>query len=346
MSTHQADAPAHEAAEPPVPTTEDRDRRRKLIALILIGALLLIVALGLVWYLITKRTITDIPGLNSEAMPRYNYSIYGVEQPMGVAVSPDGERIYVTQSGGTRTTVAFDHEGHQLAVLAPPRETGADHIPVYIAINPVNNDVYVSDRMAGAVYEYTESGTYRRTFKPTGLTGTWAPLGLAFAEDGTLYVTEVGGKHHRVLVIDPSGKVTAEFKATDLEMVFPNGAAAGADGVLAVADGNNGRLLFFDATGRLVGSVNRGIGKGDLGLPRGVATDSSGRYYAVDTTNHTVHIYRLADPSSHKVEFVGAFGDEGIQDGAFEYPNGIATDTRSNVYVTDRENNRVQVWTY
>jgi DNA-binding beta-propeller fold protein YncE len=346
MSTHQADpvttGPAHAA----VATEDEQARKRKLIILAIIGGLLLLVAALFAWYLITKRSITDIPGLSNEAMPRYSYSIYGVSKPIGVAVSPDGEHVYVTQTGGSRTTILFDHQGHQLAVLAPPPETGKDHIPVYVAINPVNQDVYVSDRVAGAVYVYTANGTYRKTLKPEGLKGTWAPLGLGFAEDGTLYVTEVGSEHHRVVVIDPSGKVTNEFKPADLPMQFPNGVAGGPDGITAVADGNNGRLLFFDPTGRLVGEVNRGIGKGDLGLPRGVAVDGSGRWFVVDTTNHTVHVYRLADPSTHKVDFVGSFGEEGIVDGAFEYPNGVATDTRSNVYVTDRENDRVQVWSF
>ena len=48
-----------------------------------------------------------------------------------------------------------------------------------------------------------QNGTYQRTFKPVGLTGSWAPLGLAFDSIGNLYVTEVGGKQHRILVLDP-----------------------------------------------------------------------------------------------------------------------------------------------
>jgi hypothetical protein len=33
-------------------------------------------------------------------------------------------------------------------------------------------------------------------------------------------------------------------------------------------------------------------------------------------------------------------------DRTFEYPNGVATDKRAHVYITDREDNRVQVWGY
>lgn len=349
MSTHSVDQPVEDAAVPSHAASDDGARKKKLIALAILGVLLLLVAIAFAWYLITRKPITAIPGLSNEAMPRYNYSIYGVSQPLGVAVSPDGDRIYVTQSGGDRTTLMFDHAGHLQATLKPPTVKGAMHIPVYVAINPTNNDVYVTDRASGAVYVYTQDGTYRREIKPGALKGTWQPLGLSFAADGTLYVTEVGGKTHRVLALDSSDKITAELTPADLPMLFPNGTAVDGDGRILVADSNNGRLVVMDPGGRIVGQVRRGSGEGDLGLPRGVATGDGGRIFVVDTTNQGVHVYRLgdkADDGTYHMTFVGAFGDEGIADGLFEYPNGIATDSRSDVYVTDRENGRVQVWSF
>jgi DNA-binding beta-propeller fold protein YncE len=44
--------------------------------------------------------------------------------------------------------------------------------------------------------------------------------------------------------------------------------------------------------------------------------------------------------------FIASFGTEGQVDATFEYPNGVATDNRAHVYVTDQGNNRVQVWGY
>ena len=37
---------------------------------------------------------------------------------------------------------------------------------------------------------------------------------------------------------------------------------------------------------------------------------------------------------------------EGVSNGTFQYPNGIAVDGRGRVYVTDGGNDRVQVWSY
>jgi sugar lactone lactonase YvrE len=87
------------------------------------------------------------------------------------------------------------------------------------------------------------------------------------------------------------------------------------------------------------------VAEGDIGMPRGVAFDDSGKLLVVDTVNHVVNMYRPADEPG-KATFVGSFGTEGIGDGQFEYPNGVTTDTRAKVYIADRVNNRVQVWSY
>jgi len=33
-------------------------------------------------------------------------------------------------------------------------------------------------------------------------------------------------------------------------------------------------------------------------------------------------------------------------DGMFNYPNDITTDNQGRVYIVDRENNRIQVWSF
>jgi tripartite motif-containing protein 71 len=332
--------------EPAPEAAPDRKRKRRLIILAIIVALVVIVGSLFAWYLITRKPISSLPILSREGMPQYSYSIYGVSKPLGVAVSPDGQRIYVTQSDGKRTTLLYDHDGKLVATLAPPTSTGAAHVPVYVAINPTNNDVYVTDRLTAAMYVYNAAGVYQRTFTPPKSIGTWAPLGVAFDAAGNLYVTEVGGKVHRVLVFDGSGAVVRTLTPTDTGMVFPNGLAVDGAGDVVVTDSNNGRALAFSPTGAVIASVNRGIADGDLGMPRGIAADDSGRLFVVDTTNQAVHVYRLGEVGSNKVVFVGSFGTEGVKDGEFEYPNGIATDSRSHIYITDRENGRVQVWSY
>ncbi len=51
-------------------------------------------------------------------------SIYGIDAPMGVAVSPSGDRIYVTESEGRRLVRVFDSSGDQVDTLKPPGQRG------------------------------------------------------------------------------------------------------------------------------------------------------------------------------------------------------------------------------
>jgi tripartite motif-containing protein 71 len=323
----------------------EKSKRWKIVLLII---LLLLFALLLGWYLFNRKPLSELPGLSVAKVPHYEFSIYGTAQPLGVAASPSGDRIYVTESGGQTRVRVFDRTGKPAGTLTPPASTGASHIPVYVAIDPTTQNVYVSDRSTASIYVYDAKGKYLRTFAPKGdLGGKWNPLGLAFAPDGTLYATDVRpvpAKSHRVLAFAPDGRLLRSLGTPGL-LLFPNGIVVDAQGNIEVSDSNNGRLLVFDPAGKLLATVGSGIGEGDLGLPRGAAVDDAGRLFVADTSDHQVRVYTI-DKSKAVPAYVGSFGTEGSTDGAFEYPNGVATDTRAHVYVTDRENNRVQVWGY
>ncbi len=107
--------------------------------------------------------IPTIPG--ETIMPGYVTSIYGADRPMGVAVSPSGDRIYVGVTAGDRIARVFDAGGTQVGEMQPPVSTGAEHTPVYLAVDPVTTEVYVSDRATGAIYVYDANGTYQRELR-------------------------------------------------------------------------------------------------------------------------------------------------------------------------------------
>ncbi|MEP7193040.1 MAG: hypothetical protein ABI903_09265 [Actinomycetota bacterium] len=326
--------------------TTMKNKKKKIAALV---GLLVILALLFVWYLMNRKPLTELPGLGGSALPHYERSLYGVNKPLGVAVTASGDRVYVTESGGTRVVKAYDRAGKAVGTLKPPVSTGGPtaHLPMYVAIDPTSQDVYVSDRMTASIYIYDAKGKYLRTFAPKGsLDGKFAPLALTFAPDGTMYVTDIRGadpKTHRVVVFGADGKVLRTLGAGQLN--FPNGIALDASGNVDVADSNNGRLVVFNPAGKMIATISPGVGEGDLGMPRGVAVDDSGKLLVVDTADHAVRTYSL-DKSKPTPTYLGSFGTEGQLDGTFEYPNGVATDKRAHVYVTDRENNRVQVWGY
>jgi DNA-binding beta-propeller fold protein YncE len=332
-------------ADAALPTKMSNKRKRRLAALLIV---LVILGLLFAWYLLNRKPLSELPGLSDTKLPHYEMSYYGATHPLGVAATVSGDRVYVTESDGTRVVKVYDHAGKQIGTLKPTASASISHLPMYVAINPKTQDVYVSDRLTSSIYVYNANGKFLRTFAPKGdLGGKWNPLGLAFAPDGTLYVTDVRGqdsKNHRIVVFGPDGTLVRSMGAPG-QLSFPNGIVVDSHGNIEVSDSNNGRLVVFNVAGKMLATITQGVGEGDLGLPRGAAVDDAGRLFVADTSDHQVRVYMIGT-SNATPTYIGSFGNEGQQDGLFEYPNGVATDNRAHIYITDRENNRVQVWGY
>lgn len=350
-AVEDAPDPSSAGANPPDGSVAPEDnppagsRRRRLILLFLLIATLLLV-LFTIWYLITRKPITElpIPVVPAVDVPAYSHSIYDVVAPTGVAVSADGSRIYATQTEAERQVIAFDASGNQVASLKPP-DAGGDHVPVYVALDPLTGEIYVSDRPAASIYVFSADGTYLRDFEPgPGLAG-WAPLGVAFAADGDLFVTNVGAPYESVLQFGRDGSLVRTY-GSEGELNFPNGVSVDANGAVYVSDSNNGRLVIFDQDGNKLGVVRRGVSIGDLGLPRGSAIDDAGRVFVADISQQGIQAYKVLATGEQQPKFIGGFGEAGTADGSFQRPNAVAVDDRGRVYIADWRNNRIQVWSY
>ncbi len=332
-------APANEELQP-----GDRGRRRR-IALLLILSLL---AIGLLsfsgWYLLFRKPISQLPlpGINITPMPNYSASFYGPRRPTGIAVNPDGSRIYVTQTSGDAAVFILDSQGQLLNTISAP-DTASDHVFVFVAINPLSGELYVSDRPAARIHVYDADGNLLRDFEPPASLAGWQPLGVNFSADGHLLVTDAAD--NSVHDFDANGQLVRTV-GTDGQFSFPNNATLDAAGRLYVADSNNGRLVVFGRDGSPLGVIRRGPSAGDLGMPRGMAMDDQGRLYVVDTSDQTIKVYQTSSDPAGLPEFLGDFGTQGIGDGMFRFPNAVATDARGRVYVADWDNNRIQVWSY
>jgi DNA-binding beta-propeller fold protein YncE len=318
---------------------------------------------------------------------------------MGVAVSPDGERIYVTEMGGQREAKIFDRDGDLLSVFSPPDTEPAERAPVYVAVGPTGR-VFITDRLQRAVFVYDPDGelldailgpdltlseyafNHAPSLQPGStvaynlFTGTvwvqspdggeqvlpapdpvaWAPLGVRVDEHGTMLLTDVAEGQHKVrefpfdLMLagswhefDPPEFTYGTQGQEDGELMFPNSAVADSIARLYVSDGNNGRISVWDVMGDYLYSFGLGVGESSLSLPRGIAIDDRDRLHVVDAVEQCVKVY---DVSDLEPTFLYAFGDWGTEDGQFNYPGDITLDSTGRVYVADRENDRIQVWSY
>lgn len=327
------------------PEEERKRRRRKAIILFLLLGLLGILLLLLLWYFLFRQPLPIVPPIPEAQLPGYATSVYGASSPTGVAVTPSGDRIYVTETGGDFAIRIYDGGGDPVGTMQFPAEPAVDHVPVYLAIDPLTSEVYVSDRPNGAIAIFDRDGAYQRQFTPARPIEGWQPLGLAFDKTGNLYVTDLSGSSDKVLVFDRAGEIIKTIGAT-ANLDFPNGVAVDDAGQVYVTDSNNGRLLVFGPNGQIAGQIGRGAGVGNLGLPRGLAIDGQGRVFVVDSSGNGVLLFRTLGEEDARPEYVGFFGGHGLDDGKFAFPMGVAVDERGRVYVADTANDRVQVWSY
>jgi len=75
---------------------------------------------------------------------------------------------------------------------------------------------------------------------------------------------------------------------------------------------------------------------GQFKLLVGVAVDTQGNVYAVDSSNNRI---QKLSPNG---ELLAEWGTYGSAPGQFPSPTGVAVDAQGNVYVADSQNHRIQ----
>jgi DNA-binding beta-propeller fold protein YncE len=116
-----------------------------------------------------------------------------------------------------------------------------------------------------------------------------------------------------------------------------------------VGDSGNNRIQKLDSNGRFIarfgrnrGDGTRGLGNGEFNDPRGLATDAQGNVYVADHGNNRIQkLFRNGDFLA-RFGRNGGDGTRGLGNGEFNSPRGVAVDRRGNIYVADKNNNRIQ----
>lgn len=338
----------------------NRRRRRKIALLIVL--VLLLALLGALYYNFRLNKTVGLtfapPTADVMQAPTYLFSFSGGTNfrlivPTGVLFDTFNNTVYVTDPGSA-LIFQFDPNGKLLKTFGK----GVLHTPLYLAVNPLTRNIYVSDRGRKSIFIYDPNGKYvgkfdphlpknqLPTFKtPKGI--EWEPVVFDFAPDGSLYVVDIL-KAHRLLVFDPSGRFVKSVGQTGtpkngassapMFFMFPNGLAV-RNGLVYVADSNNQRIQVFglDGTFKKIFATS--------GLPRGIAFLN--KWGPIKAVNDFVTI----DPLAQMATIYGGdgksiltFGEQGVGDGQFSYPNSISVSGDDHIYVADSQNSRVQVW--
>lgn len=218
-----------------------------------------------------------------------------------------------------------------LPVIAQEEPTSR---PATTQVNPVGTTTSAPTTRPTAAPAERKLGAYHAT-----ISGLLDPSAVAIDDKGRIYVAESG--RHRVSVFDKKGKpvLTIGKKGSgNGELYCPAGVAIAPHGEVYVSDNGNHRIVMFSPLGQfLLSRGGHGTGMGQFIRPMGLAVSEEFIYLA-DAGNDCVKFLSRMGPSlPDRCEF-------GSSPGQFHRPAGVALDKNGNVYVLDRDNNRVQLF--
>lgn len=274
------------------------------------------------------RAIDFIKG---EAPPRE------ISRPQSGVVDEAG-RILVTDRG-TPSVFVFNEKDGTLQLWQQADGPRNFISPVGIALGP-EGSVLVSDSELGLVARLDSQGNSVGTIGTGHLT---RPTGIAYEpSSGRIYVADTAD--HQIKLFDLQGKlldVWGERGNGPGEFNFPTYIAV-ADQKLYVADTINARVQTLSTvTGKHLATVGKqGLYVGNMVRPKGVAADSEGNIYVVESFYDHLLMYNKGG------EFLMAIGGVGSSPGQFHLPAGVWVDAHNRIFVADTLNGRVSVFQF
>ena len=267
--------------------------------------------------------------------------IDGINEPRGVAVNKRGQIIVseysghcitVFSEGGDKIT-SFGGCGSAPGQLKSPRGVAVDE----------DDNIIVADTDNYRIQKFSPQGKHLETVGKQGknVLEFKDPSGMGIHPLSKKVCVTEGPDNHRIQVLDASLKHVTMFGGYgkgELQFDEPKDISFDSVGNCYVTDTYNHRVQVFTEDGQYLQQFGKkGKGQGELKSCFSLTIDSD-IVYVADTNNHCISVFTTDGT------FITSFGTEGNGPGQFRYPCGVTTDKNGRVYVSDRDNGRVQIF--
>lgn len=270
----------------------------------------------------TRSSMSSIDWANQTTFGSFGSGLSQLNDPRGVAVSPDGLTAWVADTGNsrisswTRSSTSSADWANQTTFGSEGDGPGQFAYPFGVAIATDGLIAQVADTYNGRISVWTRPDVSSTAWSNVTTFGSYGgdasqfnfPTGVAVSPDDlTVWVAEAG--NHRISVWSRPDSVSTDWS----------------------------NLTTFGS---------EGSGPSQFNNPDGVAVSADGRkVWVADTDNYRISIWTRPDANSTAWNNQTTFGSEGTGLSQFEAPNSVAVspDGRS-VWVADTYNNRISVW--
>jgi len=255
-------------------------------------------------------------------------------EPMGLAVSDDGNVVYVSDAGQNAIFV-FDFgkkKFHKIEAMAGPMGLALDG----------EQNLYVVEQAKKGVTVFNPEGKQVRFLTDKSIE---RPTGLALdRERKRIYLADTAhskSKEHTIKILGLDGKLIGKIGQgkgnLPGQFLYPTYLTLDREGDLYVTDSLNCRVQEFDPNFKYVRSFGqRGDAWGQFTRPKGVALDSFGNLYVADSGWSNVQIF------NQKGQILLFFGGRGPLPGMLKNPTAVTIDAANHIYVGDFLNHRVE----
>jgi len=252
-------------------------------------------------------------------------------EPEGVGCGGNGEILVADTGGGRLVRFSLDDDAirpageYTIAELARP-----SHAEI-----AASGKIYALDAKTQRILRIDPSKGFEGYVEPQGESEQFSPRSFTLDGDDNLWVLDVLSE--RVLVLDPTGRVRRRI-------AFPE-----EYGVLSdLTVDSRGTVFVIDTVDKQILSAAKGASalsplaenlQGKASFPTSIAADSRGNLYVGDQNAGNILVLGL-DGS-----FRARRSGKGWKKGQLRYPTKLCVDDKDLMFVADRANNRIQVFT-
>jgi sugar lactone lactonase YvrE len=256
-----------------------------------------------------------------------------------VADTQGGGVLKYTATGGYVRTIGRPKVG-----FGDPARPDQIQYPEGVAIGPDGN-VYVVEGASNPtrVSVWSPTGTLLRSFGDYGSGPGQMSGPTQVAVDGAGFVYVADRNNSRVQRFSPDGQFVASIgQGTTLntdpdKLADPAGVTVAPDGTIWASDQQNRRVQHYSTGGAFLGTFgSQGSGDGQFEAPWGIAAGPDALFVA-DRSLSSIQGFDLGGGFAGRVG-----GTPGGGPGQFSHPYYLAVDCRGTLYVSDRDNNRIQ----